>query len=302
MRLRMLAPAIARVIEHRRRRPGAAEGLVIAHVDPTSPGVGLALGQNGHGGIVPMQPLGRHHMGLHQAKDRIEHCADRSHGVRHGRQRDRHAFQGVAFGLTVQRLVLAKLFEHDHRQQARTRPSSWDDVERRRRLADLLAIAAGELLAHRLDHLPLTGLQLQRPRHVLAELAQAMAAAAFACRRRIDHHALAGKMLWKRIALGALARKSAHGRCVGDSLFRRKLVCRGAGLRLFECQRQLVDQTRRALRLLSVNLALQLGDPQLLLRDQRRVLRGFRPRHRQFRFQRGVFFGKGEAGGVHDPE
>ena len=118
----------------------------------------------------------------------------------------------------------------------------------------------------------------------------------------VDHHAFAGEMVGERIAVGTLARKSAHGRGVGDGFFRRQFVLGGAGLRLFERQRQLIDQTRRALRLLSVNLALQLGDPQLLLRDQRRVFGGFRPRHRQFRFQRGDFFGKGEAGGVHDAE
>ncbi len=42
MRLGMLAGAVARVIEHRRRRHGAAERAIIAHVNPTSPGVGLA--------------------------------------------------------------------------------------------------------------------------------------------------------------------------------------------------------------------------------------------------------------------
>ena len=220
----------------------------------------------------------------------------------HGRQRDRHAFQGVAFGLTVQGLVLAKLFEHDHRQQTRARPSPWNGVEGRGRLTDLLAVTAGKLLSHRLDNLPLTGLRLQRPRHVLAEFAQPFAAAALARCRRCDHHAFAGKMLGKRIALGALARKSAHGRCLGDGLFCREFVLRGAGLQLFEHQRQLIDQALRALGTLSINLAFQLGDPQLLLRDQRRVLRGFRPRDRQLRFQRGVFFCEGGAGGVHDPE
>jgi hypothetical protein len=70
-----------------------------------------------------------------------------------------------------------------------------DRVERSRRLADLLAIPAGELLPHRLDHLPPTGLRLQRAGHVLAELAQAMAPATVASRRRIEHDAFARKML-----------------------------------------------------------------------------------------------------------
>ena len=38
--------------------------------------------------------------------------------------------------------MLAKLLEQDHRQQARSGPAAGDDVERRRSLADLLAIPA----------------------------------------------------------------------------------------------------------------------------------------------------------------
>ena len=51
--------------------------------------------------------------------------------------------------------MLPELLEQDHRQQAWAGPAAGQDMERRRRLADLLAIAAGELLADVLDHLPL---------------------------------------------------------------------------------------------------------------------------------------------------
>ena len=44
MALGMFASAIVRVIEHRRRRILSAERLIIAHIDPTSGDVGLALG------------------------------------------------------------------------------------------------------------------------------------------------------------------------------------------------------------------------------------------------------------------
>src|SRR3954465_80919 len=47
------------------------------------------------------------------------------------------------------------------------------------------------------------------------EFAQAIAAAAFTRHRRIDHHALAGKMIGERIAFGTRARKSAHARRLG---------------------------------------------------------------------------------------
>ncbi len=197
-----------------------------------------------------------------QAKQRIKRRADRSHGVGHGRQRDRHAFQRITLGLPVQRLMLAELLEQDHGQQARPRPSSRDHMERRRRLADLLAVPAGELLPHRLDHFPLTRQRFQRSRHVFAELAQAIAAAAFARRRRIDHHPLARKVVGERVALGALARKSGTVVVLATACSAAKLVFRRARFQLFEGQRQLVDQPRRALRSLPVNLALQLRDPQ----------------------------------------
>jgi hypothetical protein len=51
--------------------------------------------------------------------------------------------------------VLAELAVKDHRQQACPGPRPGDDVEWRRRLGDLLASPARELLAHRLDHFPL---------------------------------------------------------------------------------------------------------------------------------------------------
>src|SRR3981189_1302909 len=83
-------------------------------------------------------------------------------------------------------------------------------------------------------------------RSVFAELAQAIAAAAFTRRWRIDHHALAGKMIGERIAFEARARKSAYNCRPGDGSLGRKLVFGGVGFQLFERQRQLVDHPRRA--------------------------------------------------------
>ena len=243
----MLAPPVPRVMEDRRRRPGAAEWPIVTDIDPEPAGVGLAFGQHRNGRVIAVQALGRHDMGLDQAPKRIERHRNRAHGVDHGGQRDRRALERVALGLPVQRLVLAELVEHDHRQQARTRPSPRDHMERRRRLADLLAVPAGELLPHRLDHLPPPGRDLQSLRHVLAELAQAVAPAARAGHRRIDHHPLARQVVGERVALGAPAGKGAHRRRLRGRLLRRQLVFRGAGRQFFELERQLVDQSRRAL-------------------------------------------------------
>jgi hypothetical protein len=247
-----------------------------------------------------MQPLSRHYMGFEEATEWIERHADRAHCIGHRRQRDRRALQRIALGLAVQRLVLTELLEHDHRQQARTRPRPRYRVEWRRRLADLFAVPAGELLPHGLDHFPLTRLRFKRARHVFAEFAQARASTAFARHRRINHHALTRKMVGERIALGALARKSAHVGRLGDRPFRREFVFRRARFQFFEHERQLIDQPRRAFRFLAVNLTLQFRNPQRLLRDQRRIFRSLRARHRQLCFQGGVFSGKNGASGIHE--
>jgi hypothetical protein len=44
MALRVLAFAVAGVIEHRRRRAVAAEWPIVAHINPTPARVGLAFG------------------------------------------------------------------------------------------------------------------------------------------------------------------------------------------------------------------------------------------------------------------
>ena len=60
---------------------------------------------------------------------------------------ERHTLARIAFGLAVQRLMLPELLEQDHRQQTGAGPAAGGDVERRRRLADLLAVPAGKFLA-----------------------------------------------------------------------------------------------------------------------------------------------------------
>ena len=81
MRLRMLARSIARVIEHRRRRRGAPEWAIVAHINPTSPSVSLALGQNRYGGVIAVQSFRGEDVSFKTPEDRLEHRAAGSHLV-----------------------------------------------------------------------------------------------------------------------------------------------------------------------------------------------------------------------------
>jgi hypothetical protein len=76
--------------------------------------------------------------------------------------------------------------------------------------------------------------------------------------------------------------EAANVRRPGDGSLRRQLVFRRADPELFNFERELLDQPRPAFRSLSVNLALELGHSQLLLRDQRYVFRTLRASARQF--------------------
>ena len=77
---------------------------------------------------------------------------------------------GVALALAVEGLMHPVLLEQDHRQQAGAAPAARDDVERCRRLGDLLAIAAGELLAHGLLDEPVPWHDVERLGDDLAHL------------------------------------------------------------------------------------------------------------------------------------
>src|ERR1700733_13242859 len=129
-------------MEYRRRRSGPAERSVVTKIDPAARDISFAGGQNRYGRVICVQTLSRHHMSLDQAPERIEYMADGSHRVGHRRKRDRHAFKSVTFRLTVQWLMLSELFEHDHRQKTRASPSPGQDMERGRRLGDLLTVTA----------------------------------------------------------------------------------------------------------------------------------------------------------------
>ena len=163
--------------------------------------------------------------------------------------------------------MLPELLEQQHGEQVRPGPAARRDVERRRRLADLLAVPARHLLAHVLDHLPLARDHLQRLGDGLAELAQARAAAAVAGGRRRNDDALARQMLGERLAGRALAREGATVVVLAAARSAAISSSVAAALQLFELQLHLIEEARRALRARPVELALELGDLQVLARD-----------------------------------
>ncbi len=136
-------------------------------------------------------------------------------------------------------------------------------MERRRRLGDLLARPAGELLAHGLDHLPLARHHLQRLGDVLAELGEP-AAAARAGGRAGNHDALARQMRREGRATGFLRVNGRQPSCPRPAAaLGRDLVLRRRRFQLLELQLQLVEQLAAALARMAVLLAPQLGDQQL---------------------------------------
>src|ERR1700761_8855913 len=100
--------------------------------------------------------------------------------------------------------MLAELLEQNHRQQVCPRPSPGDHMERCGCLADLLTVLAGEFLSHCFDHLPLAWDRFESAGHVLTQFAQSRSATTVTRRRRINHHALARKVLGEGVAFGAL--------------------------------------------------------------------------------------------------
>lgn len=80
-----------------------------------------------------MQAVSGTHMSLDQGMDRLQRNSRVSDQVCQGRQAQRNAFTGEAFGLPVQGLVLTIFLEDEHGDQAGTGPSARDRMERGRR-------------------------------------------------------------------------------------------------------------------------------------------------------------------------
>ncbi|TCQ16655.1 transposase [Rhizobium sp. PP-CC-3G-465] len=141
--------------------------------------------------------------------------------------------------------------------------------ERRRRLADRLAVSAGKFFPYGFDHNKPARDLLQRFGHILAQLGKPGSATACTGAGRIDDHTLAFYILRPRLSHRPLACERTYARGLGGSSLRCNLVlCRGHH-QLLELQFHLVKQSRGALGTLSAKLPPQLFDRQLQFGDQR---------------------------------
>src|SRR5690349_1648116 len=119
-----------------------------------------------------MKALGREHMALEQVEERHHGECPVADLIGQRRQRQVDPLAPEARTLAVERDMHAELVEQDRRQQLWADEAARSGMERRGRLADLLAIAAGELLAYRLDQLEAARDLLQSPGHILTDLRQ----------------------------------------------------------------------------------------------------------------------------------
>ena len=117
----MLAAAIGRVEVDRRRRVGAAERPVVAHVGPQPPGAGLALGEHRHGRVVGVDALGGEHVGADRLDQRHQGRRRGADPVGQRRDVERDALAGIGRALAGERQVQAVLGEQHMRQQLRAR-------------------------------------------------------------------------------------------------------------------------------------------------------------------------------------
>ena len=243
-----------------------------------------------------MQPGGGEHMGLDQRVQRFQQISHRADLIGQGGEAQVHTFPGIAFGLSVQRLMLAVLFEYDHGEQAGTGPPTRDRVEWRRGLAYLLAGSAGELLADGLDHLPLSGNDLQRFGDVLAHLHDPVRPAARAGRGGLDHYTLARQMRGERLADGLAPVEARDPGRLLCRLFSLRLVLGGVGDQFLELQLELVDEPRCPFCAAPVLVTLEDRDLQLQRRDHRLGGRDHRAGLREIGLgSRGTPFRRGEC-------
>src|SRR5436190_19098032 len=230
-----------------------------------------------------MKALGSEHVAFDQVEERHDGEGPVADLVGQRRQRQVDPLALKARTLAVERDMHTELVEQDRRQQLRADEAARRGMERRRRLADLLAIAAGELLAHRLDQLEAARDLLQRLGHILTDLRQPRSTAAGTGRWSLNDDALALDVIRPWLAHRPLAHERADILRLRHCGLRGELILARRGDEFFELQLQLLQQPRRALGALTVQFAFELLDPQLEMRDQRLVVRQLRPRTGSYR-------------------
>lgn len=122
----------------------------------------------------------------------------------------------------------------------------------------------GELLAHRLNHLPLARNDLEGLGDVLTQLAQPVAATALAAHGTGHDDAFARKMLGQNRLHRPAAGKAGDIDGGRHRQFGSELVLGRRHLQLYQLELHLVDQPGTTLRLRAIKLPLELFDAQLL--------------------------------------
>src|SRR5271168_1250230 len=119
-----------------------------------------------------MEALGSQGMGFDQKVEGFERDGAGADLIGERRETEIHTFQGVTITLPVQRLMLAKLFEHQHGQEAWSEQAARRDMEGSWGLRDFLARPAREFLPNGFNDFKLTGDRLHGSRNCLAKLGE----------------------------------------------------------------------------------------------------------------------------------
>jgi hypothetical protein len=241
MRSGMFALAVARVVAQRHRRRRAAERAIVPHIIPDPRHLGLVLGEKRNSGVVGMKAVCGKPVGFQKQEQGLHRHAYRADLVSQRREAQGDTLPLEAIALTVQGLMQAVLLEGEVRQEVRPEHSARGYVERRRGLADPLALTARDLLPNRLDHLVPGRHPLERFGDVCGQMAQIVRTATGAGVGRGDHDLFAWQVSREVAARGPLAGKGSDccGLCCRD--LPQEFGFAGVRLEFLERQLQLVE-------------------------------------------------------------
>jgi hypothetical protein len=174
---RMLALAVGRVAEQRRRRALAREGPLVADIDPQPAGLGLAGTRRQHRRVVDMQAVRRRHFGGERIDQRRQGRGRSADPAGQGRGLQADTLACVDLGLAVQRQVIVVFGHDDVGQQPGAGATTGNRVIGRRCGNDRVASAAGQLLAQVPHDLEAARHVIEGLGHILADPPQRVAAA-----------------------------------------------------------------------------------------------------------------------------